>query len=134
MPGPETFAASGTGTFNDSLGIAASRSNPYTISAADITNDATVPIVVLFVDNQGNPVKFPDGNYTVVTSVEVLHAVNEPFWIGAVAQVKKQFDGSAAGQGKSFGVSVVVELNDEASPDGAQAGDVIVVHVIAIHD
>lgn len=130
MPGPENFAPSGTGKTDTTNGIKTSRSNPYTISASDTANGYTVPIETLWVDNQGNPDPFVDGNFTLSVDLEVLHAIKSP--VAAIANVaysQKNFDVSGAGQNKCVGISTVVTVGASAV-----AGDVIVLHVVAIHD
>jgi hypothetical protein len=110
-------------------GVKSVRSANYTISAADISASWTQPIEVLFVDNQGNPAPYADTNYTVSADVEQIFGVNAPKALYSLAQFQRMTDQSGAGNGRSQGIIAVVQLLTNA-----KAGDVIVVHVIAIHD
>lgn len=110
-------------------GVKSVRSANYTVSAADIAAGWTQPIEVLFVDNQGNPAPYADTNYTVSVDVEQVFGINAPKALFSVAQSQRLTDGSGAGAGRSQGVIVVVQLLTNA-----KAGDVLVLHVIAIHD
>ncbi len=120
---------SGVGESASQLGIRSSRSANYTVSAADIAAGWTQPIEVLFTDNQGNPAPYPDTLYTVSVDVEKIFGINSPKALFSVAQAERLTDGSGAGGGRSQGITAVVQLLTNA-----KAGDILVVHVIAIHD
>lgn len=131
MPGPETFAPSGTGQSDTFVpGLKSVRTNPYTISATDVANGYSCEIEALFVDNQGNPAPYADGNFTLSVDLEILHAIKTPVAaIATVAYSQKKFDVSGAGQNRCYGVSTILTIGASAV-----AGDVVVLHVVAIHD
>jgi len=124
-----TVAPSGTGSDLTQLKLATARSNPYTVSAADVANGWTQPIEILWTDNQGNPEPFPDTNYTCQVSVQNIKGVNSPKALYDTVQFEILTDGSGVGGGRSQGIIAVVQLLTNA-----KAGDVLAVHAYAIHD
>jgi len=120
---------SGTGNELTILPLRSARSNPYTVSAADIANGWTQPVEILWADNQSNPEPFPDTLYTVQVSVQNLKGVNSPKALYGPVQFEILTDGSSAGGGRSQGIIAVIQLLTNA-----KAGDVLAVHAYAVHD
>jgi hypothetical protein len=113
---------SSAGPIETALPIQATRSGNYTVSSTDIANGWSLPIELLW------PAGFPDQNYTVAVSVEQILGIKAPKALWHLEQFTKLVD-TGNGNGRSQGIVVVVAVDTNG-----KAGDIFVVHAIAVHD